>query len=158
MNPKHLALRAQQCRLLASVSSCPRRQVGALILDPESNVVVSEGYNGPPRGADGHLCGGHMCHRDVLEIERGIRNDVGCHHAEENAILNASRTGSSTRGRWMLCSCDPCLMCAKMIHHAGIERLYAPLLGGAHAEGLEYLRAHYVELFQLSPITDSNEN
>jgi tRNA(Arg) A34 adenosine deaminase TadA len=57
----------------------------------------------------------------------------------------------------MLCSCDPCLMCAKMIHHAGIERLYAPLLGGEHAEGLEYLRSNHVELCQLSPITDSNE-
>lgn len=150
MNPKHLALRAQQCQLLASVSSCPRRQVGALVLDPESNVVVSEGYNGPPRGDTGELCGGASCHRDTERVQSGTRNDIGCHHAEANAILNAARTGASTLGRWMLCSADPCLMCAKLIHHTGITRLYAPLSTETHVEGLAYLHRHGVELYQLT--------
>lgn len=161
MNPKHLSLRIKQCRLLADMSPCPRRKVGAVILDPTSNVLVSEGYNGTPRGATGVLCGDSVCHRDTLCIKHGERNDVGCHHAEANAILNATRIGNSTLGKWMICSCDPCLMCAKLIHHAGIERIYVPMDICTHTEGIQYLQAHSVLVLstndQESAKTGSNE-
>lgn len=150
MNVKHLTIRAAQCNLLATASTCPRRQVGALIVDPKSNVVVSEGYNGPPRGAKGSMCGGSVCERARRGIQSGQRNDIGCHHAEMNATANAARTGTSTLGCWMLVNCDPCLMCAKNIHHVGIARVYSPLdTDGPHAEGLAYLRDNGVELFPI---------
>ena len=139
MKKKHLDLRKQQCDLIAQASSCCRRKVGALILDPTTNALVSEGYNGPPRGATGSLCGGDSCWRDTLEVESGTRNDVGCHHAEVNAILNASRTGVSTQDKWMFTSCDPCLMCAKAIHHAGTVKMFCPMTSESHKEGVHYL-------------------
>lgn len=146
MNPKHLTIRVKQCELLASASTCPRRQVGAIIVDPRSNVVISEGYNGPPRGAQGSLCGVGACQRDMMQISSGQRNDVGCHHAEANAIANAARTGASTLGCALVVNCDPCLMCAKYIHHSGITQVYAPCEDGVHIGGLAYLREHGVKV------------
>ena len=146
MKQKHIEIRKQQCNLIASASTCCRRKVGSVIVDPNSNVVVSEGYNGPPRGNKGSLCGGVDCLRDRHQIKRGTQNDVGCHHAEINAILNATRTGTSTLGKWLFTSCDPCLMCAKSIHHAGIVKVYAPLETKTHQEGLDYLRENGLKL------------
>lgn len=146
MKQKHIEIRKNQCDLISSASTCCRRKVGSVIVDPHSNVVVSEGYNGPPRGNKGSLCGGNDCLRDRHQIKSGTQNDVGCHHAEINAILNATRTGTSTLGKWIFTSCDPCLMCAKAIHHAGILKVYAPIKTEVHQEGLDYLRSHLVEL------------
>ncbi len=147
MNSKHLKIRLQQCDLISSASPCGRRKVGALILDPLSNIVVSEGYNGTPRGNSSHLCGGDDCKRTTLKIPSGTRNDIGCHHAEANAILNACRTGQSTLGKWLIVNCDPCLMCAKMIHHAGIEMVISPLdHNGVHSEGLTYLKDNQIRV------------
>jgi dCMP deaminase len=146
MKQKHIEIRKQQCTLIASASTCCRRKVGSVIVDPKSNVVVSEGYNGPPRGNKGDLCGGNECLRDRHCVKSGTQNDVGCHHAEINAILNATRNGMSTMGKWLFTSCDPCLMCAKAIHHAGIVKVYSPLRTEVHKEGINYLREHGVVL------------
>ena len=49
---KHLDIRIRQCLMLAEASNCPRRKFGALLLDPERNVVLMDGYNGAPRGGE----------------------------------------------------------------------------------------------------------
>jgi dCMP deaminase len=116
--------------------------VGAVIVDPETNVIISEGYNGTPRGSTKALCGASTCKRITKSIVSGTQNDIGCHHAEMNAILNATRTGNSTLGKWLIVNCDPCLMCAKAIHHSGIVRVYSPNIGGV---GLHYLKENSVE-------------
>jgi dCMP deaminase len=146
MKQKHIEIRKQQCSLIASASTCCRRKVGSVIVDSDSNVVVSEGYNGPPRNSDRDLCGGGDCLRDRFKVKSGTQNDVGCHHAEINAILNATRNGMSTMGKWLFTSCDPCLMCAKAIHHAGIVKVYAPLQTSIHQEGLNYLEQNEVKV------------
>ena len=153
MNRKHLKSRILQCDLIASNSPCPRRKVGALIVDPESNVVVSEGYNGTPRGSFRELCGGDTCLRDCLSVQSGSSNDVGCHHAEMNAILNAARVGQSTMGKWLIVNCDPCLMCAKAIHHSGIKVVYCPSeVDGTFAQGLSYLERNGVSTFKIKEV------
>ena len=43
--------------------------MGALIIDPQTNVVISEGHNGTPRGSDKRYCGGeHLCEREEMAI------------------------------------------------------------------------------------------
>ena len=142
MRPDVLAARVAQVLALASVSHCTRRKFGAVILSPERNVVVSDGYNGGPRGG-GRLCGGEACLRDG--IPSGTRTEIGCHHAEANAIANAAFEGRSTAGTWLLVNGEPCQACAKLIHHAGIARVIC-IEGGyaGGAAGVEYLRAHGV--------------
>ena len=145
MKQKHLQIRIEQCLALAKASNCPRRKFGALLLDPSRNVILMDGYNGGPRGG-GSLCGGHVCLRDKLHVESGTRMEIGCHHAEMNVICNAAANGVPTRGAWMIVTGEPCVLCAKLIHHAGIERVLVVDGGYAGENGCAYLQDHGVEV------------
>jgi dCMP deaminase len=142
---KHVAIRIQQCLALAEASNCPRRKFGALLLDPERNVILMDGYNGGPRGG-GHLCGGDVCLRDTQNVESGTRMEVGCHHAEMNVVCNAAASGVACRGAWLIVTGEPCVLCAKLIHHAGIVRVLVVEGGYLGANGVQYLRDHGVEV------------
>ena len=145
MKKKHLEIRIEQCLALSKASNCPRRKFGALLLDPERNVVLMDGYNGGPRGG-GELCGGEVCVRDTRAIASGTRMELGCHHAEMNVICNCAASGVSSRGAWLFVTGEPCLMCAKLVHHAGIARVVVVSKGYAGANGVAYLSAHGVDV------------
>lgn len=145
MKHKHLAIRIEQCLALAKASNCPRRKLGALLLDPDRNVVLMDGYNGAPRGG-GELCGGDVCLRDSEQVKSGTRVEVGCHHAEMNVICNAAASGVPTKGSWMFVTGEPCMMCAKLIHHAGIARVIVVNGGFAGENGVKYLKDHGVKV------------
>ena len=145
MKEKHIRIRIEQCLALSKASNCPRRKFGALLLDPERNVVLMDGYNGGPRGG-GELCGGDVCLRDEMEIPSGQRMEVGCHHAEMNVICNCAASGVAMKGAWILVTGEPCILCAKLIHHAGITKVV--VVGGGYAgeNGVDYLISHGVEV------------
>ena len=143
MKEKHLRIRIEQCLALAKASNCPRRKFGALLVDPERNVILMDGYNGGPRNG-GTLCGGHECLRDTMEVQSGTRMEIGCHHAEMNVVCNAAANGVRCRGAWLIVTGEPCLLCAKLIHHAGIQRVYVVDGGYAGANGVDYLSRHGV--------------
>lgn len=145
MKDKHIRIRIEQCLALAHASNCPRRRFGALLLDPNRNVILMDGYNGGPRGG-GRLCGGEVCLRDHLEVTSGTRMEIGCHHAEMNVICNAAASGVPTNGAWLIVTGEPCLMCAKLLHHAGITRVLVVEGGYMGANGVEYLKNHGVEV------------
>lgn len=138
MKPKHLAIRVEQCLALAKASNCPRRKFGALLVDPERNVILMDGYNGGPRGG-GHLCGGEVCLRDTQQVVSGTMMEIGCHHAEMNVICNAAASGVRTAGAWLICTGEPCMMCSKLIHHAGITKVLVVNGGYAGQNGIPYL-------------------
>lgn len=149
MKDKHIRIRIEQCLALAKASNCPRRKFGALLLDPERNVILMDGYNGGPRGG-GVLCGGEVCLRDSLGVKSGTRMEIGCHHAEMNVICNAAANGVPTRNAWLIVTGEPCMMCAKMIHHAGIDKVWVVDGGYAGANGVEYLESHGVTVVPLA--------
>jgi dCMP deaminase len=140
---KHIGIRIEQCLALAKASNCPRRKFGALLVDPDRNVILMDGYNGGPRGG-GALCGGEVCLRDELKVVSGTRMEVGCHHAESNVIANAAANGVKTDGAWLIVTGEPCLMCAKLLHHAGIKRVLVVRGGYAGENGVGYLQDHGV--------------
>jgi len=143
LNEKHVRIRIEQCLSLANASNCSRRKFGALLVDPDRNVILMDGYNGGPRGG-GRLCGGEVCLRDTMNVPSGTRMEVGCHHAEANVICNAAANGVACRGAWLIVTGEPCAMCAKLIHHAGIARVLVVAGGYAGENGLDYLEAHGV--------------
>ena len=104
-----------------------------------------DGYNGGPRGG-GRLCGGEVCLRDQLHVISGTRMELGCHHAEMNVICNAAANGVPTRGAWLIVTGEPCVLCAKLIHHAGIRRVLVVRGGYLGENGVEYLIEHGVEV------------
>ena len=143
---KHVLLRINQAKLLSQMSPCPRGKVGAVIFDEVSNTVVSDGYNGPPRGGNTHCGFSDSCRRNAESIRSGSNTQIGCHHAEANALCNAARQGASTLGKSLAVTCAPCLMCAKLIHHAGVSRVYYKENSYPCEEGIEYLTKVNVEV------------
>ncbi|QED30127.1 cytidine deaminase [Microvenator marinus] len=143
MQEKHIKIRVEQCLALAKASNCPRRKFGALLLDPLRNVILMDGYNGGPRGG-GHLCGDEVCLRDTMGVPSGQRMEVGCHHAEMNVICNAAASGVPCKGAWLIVTGEPCILCAKLIHHAGISKVLVVEGGYMGENGVAYLRDHGV--------------
>ena len=144
MKDKHLAVRIQQCLALAEASNCPRRTFGALLVDPKRNVVLMDGYNGGPRGG-GRLCGGEECLRDTMNIESDARVEIPVVLMQMNLICNAAANGVPTNNAWLIVL-QTCMMCAKLIHHAGIDRVVIVDSGFAGENGVDYLENHGVEI------------
>ena len=79
--------------IMSGLSPCNRAKVGAVIVRGDVPVVSS--FNGIARKQSG-LCGGDVCLRDRCKIASGSESQIGCHHAEFNAIANAARCGIAT--------------------------------------------------------------
>lgn len=139
-------------RSLSQLSPCPRAKVGAIIIRPDRWSPLSSAFNGTPRKSTKKLCGGDCCERDQKQIPSGRDTQIGCHHAEINAIANAAFEGVKLEDSWMFCTAPPCLMCAKMIHHAGIAKVFFentnPDRWGT-MEGVEYLRDNSVDVLKI---------
>lgn len=105
---------AQIVRTIARRSSCPRREVGAILV--RDGRVFSQGYNGAPAGLP-----------HCLEVGCDPAPDGGCQrtvHAEANAIAFAARYGIATQDATLWTTVSPCISCAKLIINAGIEIVF----------------------------------
>ncbi len=106
--------------LVKKRATCLRRQVGAVIVKDKN--ILATGYNGAPSGVEHCLTRG--CLREKLGIPSGERHEI-CRglHAEQNAIIQAAKHGTSIEGATLYCTNQPCGICAKMIINAGIRTL-----------------------------------
>ena len=129
-----------RAKVAAEMSTCLRRKVGAVII--KDGVEVSSGYVGSPRGM-GHCTSKQSCLRIELGIPSGQQYEL-CRsvHAEQNAIINASRAGVSLLAGVMYISSEksesayaprasrkrkiygPCLICKKEIINVGIKAVH----------------------------------
>ena len=107
-------------RVVATRSTCMRRQVGAVIVKDKR--LLTSGYNGAPRGL-AH-CAEVGCLREANHVPSGQRHEL-CRgmHAEQNAIVQAALYGVAIDGSTLYCTHQPCSACTKMIINAGIERV-----------------------------------
>ena len=108
------------CKQVATRSTCLRRHVGALIV--KNKRILATGYNGAPAGLE--HCATRGCLRDELKIPSGERQEI-CRaiHAEQNAIIQVALSSTSAEGATMYCTHQPCILCAKMIINARIQRV-----------------------------------
>ena len=106
--------------LIKTRSTCLRRQVGALIVKDKR--VIATGYNGAP--SDCRHCEETGCLREKLNIKSGERHEL-CRaiHAEQNAIVQAAKAGISIDEATIYVTCQPCILCAKMIVNSGIKKV-----------------------------------
>lgn len=106
--------------LVATRSTCLRRQVGALLVK-ERNILAT-GYNGTPSGI--RHCAETGCLRERLKVPSGERHEL-CRglHAEQNAIIQAARHGVNISDSTLYCTTMPCIICTKMLINAGIQRI-----------------------------------
>ena len=122
-------------REVASRSTCFRAHHGAIIVKEDQ--IICTGYNGAPRKTKDCL-ERNNCLRDELNIPSGQRYEM-CRsvHAEQNAIINAARSGTNlldgtmylysekidSNGDVKVIEALPCFICKKMIINAGLRRL-----------------------------------
>jgi len=107
-------------KIVASRSTCLRRQVGAVIV--KDNHILSTGYNGAPKGFK--HCDEVGCIREKLKIPKGQRHEL-CRglHAEQNAIIQAAVFGVSIKGATIYTTHFPCSVCMKMLVNAEIKEI-----------------------------------
>lgn len=107
-------------RVVASRSTCLRRQVGAVIVKDKR--LLTSGYNGAPRNL-AH-CAETGCLREKYHVPSGQRHEL-CRglHAEQNAIIQAALHGVAIEGATIYTNTQPCSACTKMIINAGITRI-----------------------------------
>jgi dCMP deaminase len=123
--------------LIASRSPCERLHVGCVIVTAgdRKNRLVAAGYNGYLPGAP---------HESMLRDN----HEQATVHAEQNAVADAARRGSSVEGCIAYVTHYPCINCAKILASAGIaevryrsdyhnDPLVSPLLRGAGVRVLQ---------------------
>ena len=106
---------------ISTWSSCIRRKVGAIIV--KDNRIITTGYNGAPHGIE-PCRDRNKCFRISNNIPSGQRQEL-CYaaHAEQNAIVQAAKLGSSIDGATLYCTHAPCSICARLIINSGIKRI-----------------------------------
>lgn len=146
MKPTFDSIYMELAEKLALRSHCTRAQVGAVLT--KDTRIISIGYNGPPQGT-------HNCDEDFHEEGGCPRDSKGsCSlalHAEQNAILYASKNGASIEGSTIYVTLSPCISCARIIFSMKIKRViylnsYAAYKGLASDEGVDFLRTFGVEV------------
>ncbi len=123
--------------LMASRSNCERLHVGCVIVTggERKNRLVAAGYNGFLPGTP-----------HVSRLRDG--HEQATVHAEQNAVADAARRGSSVEGCVAYVTHYPCINCAKILAAAGIaevkyrldyhnDPLVAPLLADAGVQVLK---------------------
>jgi len=105
--------------VVAERSTCRRHHVGAVAV--RNKHILATGYNGAAAGLKDCLELG--CLRDEQNIPSGERHEI-CRgiHAEQNVIVQASLHGVSLEGSTIYCTHTPCVLCAKMLVNAKIDR------------------------------------
>lgn len=132
---------------LARKSHCVKIKVGSVLT--KDTRIISIGYNGPPAGT-------HNC--DEKWPDSGCPRDSkgSCSlalHAEQNAILYASKNGVPIDGCTLYVTLSPCLACARIIYSMGIKKViffesYAKYKGLSSDEGVDFLKSFGVEVNQ----------
>jgi dCMP deaminase len=99
-------------KLIASRSNCERLNVGCVIVSSgeRKNRIIAAGYNGwlPGTPHASRMRDGH---------------EQATVHAEQNAIADAARRGSSVDGCTAYVTHYPCINCAKILAAAGIAEI-----------------------------------
>ena len=134
---------------LAERSHCVKIKVGAVLT--KDTRIVSLGYNGPPAGT-------HNC--DEVFPSAGCPRDSkgGCSlalHAEQNAIIYASKNNVPLEHCSIYVTLAPCLSCARIIFASGIKKViylnsYAEYKGLPSDEGVDFLKQFGVEVVRYS--------
>jgi dCMP deaminase len=97
---------------VARRSTCPRAAVGAVIV--RNKRILTTGYNGSPTNLP------HCTEAGCLMVDGHCVRTL---HAEQNAIIQGALHGVNVSDSTIYVTHQPCLVCAKMIINAGIERV-----------------------------------
>lgn len=121
-------------KAVAARSTCLRRNYGCVIV--KNDEIIATGYNGAARGEDNCCDKYDTCPRSHKTHNSGDYSDCPAVHAEQNAMLSASRNdmlgadlylfGLDAPTGTALVTHEPCPICLRMIKNAGIRYVVTP--------------------------------
>tara|TARA_R100001594_G_scaffold14555_1_gene30981 strand:- start:2175 stop:2591 length:417 start_codon:yes stop_codon:yes gene_type:complete len=103
----------RMAKLWADNSTSKRNKVGCLIV--KNNMIISDGYNGTPRGFDNNC-------EYLVETKLVTKPEVL--HAESNAIAKLATSNTNCSGASLFTTLAPCWDCAKLIVQCQIKEVY----------------------------------
>ena len=122
---------------LSKLSKAERKKVGCLII--KDTQIISEGYNGTPKGFDNDC--------EYYDYVQEIHTKPEVLHAESNAITKLARSTNSSSESTLYVTLAPCYDCAKLIIQAGIKRV---VYKDKYARnGLDLLKKANIEIINL---------
>ena len=125
---------------LSKLSKAERKKVGCLII--KDTQIISEGYNGTPKGFDNDC--------EYYDYVQEIHTKPEVLHAESNAITKLARSTNSSSESTLYVTLAPCYECSKLIIQAGIKRVVYLEQYRAAYSGLMLLEKAQVEVEQLT--------
>ena len=138
---------------VAQRATCDRGKSGCVIV--KDRRIVATGYVGSPPGFPHCDEAGHLL-KKVLDEDGTVREHcVRTIHAEQNAICQAARVGTSLEGATVYCKMEPCRTCALLIVSVGIRRVVAHRMYHAAQETREIFRTAGIELVVTDPNVES---
>jgi dCMP deaminase len=108
------------CNVVAEKSNCLYLKIGSILV--RDNVIISTGYNGPPRGIP-HCKNVHNTTTCPLILNKKFHLCPGA-HSEINAIIHAARLGIKIKDSILYTNNKiPCGNCLMMIINSGIKEV-----------------------------------
>ncbi len=155
----------KQAELMAERSLCVKRRVGAVLV--RDNRTISQGYNGTGPGcincrdhwidyyndnvfgkSESKTFGEFLLTEDFHNLHKIWSTEKEL-HAEQNCILWAAREGIATKDSILYTIYSPCINCAKVIHMAGIIKVYYKTSYESDQYGIRYLQNNKILCEQL---------
>jgi dCMP deaminase len=137
-------------------ATCDRAKSGCVIVKDKR--VIATGYVGSPPGLPHCDEVGHDLRKMPDENGNIKQHCVRTIHAEQSAIVQAAKFGTSIEGSTLYVKMEPCKACAMMIISAGIKRVVCKKRYHAGDETRDLFRQAGVELEVLSDETETYEN
>ena len=109
----------EMAKVWAQLSKAERKKVGCLIV--KDGQIISDGYNGTPKGYDNECETVNERFLDKAENKLETKREVL--HAESNALMKLAKSTNSSKDSTIYLTMSPCFDCAKLIIQAEVERV-----------------------------------
>ncbi len=129
-------------------STCDRGMVGCVVV--KNRRILSTGYAGSPPGLPHCDEAGHQLRKMLDENGKETQHCVRTIHAEQNAIAQSARFGTSIDGSTFYVKMEPCYTCAKLIIAVGAKRVVCESTYHAGKDSREVLNNAGIELVVLN--------
>ncbi len=146
----------QISKIVGTRATCDRGRTGCVVV--KNKRMLSTGYVGSPAGLPSCDDVGHEMHTVIHADGTQTQHCIRTTHAEQNALVQAARVGTSLEGATMYSHMMPCYVCAKMIINAGIVRFVCSKDYHASARSKEIFRDANVAFEILSNETETYDN
>lgn len=93
------------CKVVAEKATCSRKKVGAVFVNQEHEILAT-GYNGSPPGFP------HCIDVGCILVDNRC---IATTHAEQNAIVQAAKRGTSLKDSTLYVTMFPCFNCIKLL-------------------------------------------